>query len=99
MKKLFASFLVLMSCSCEQKPNSVTISPNEPLEISIKSASSYEINLATYEYKVYYMTKPPSTIKFVLSSIDSERITSFYYSEGLNILPKKVEFKDECNIM
>jgi len=72
---------------------------NERLNIVIKYGQSYKIDLPNKVYEVYYLSKPPSIVKFNLTDYENNLITGKYYSLRINRLSKITDLKNNCNDM
>jgi len=78
---------------------------NCSIDIIIEFPQSYKYDLKNEVYSVYYMNKPPTNIKFHLSTIERRLIEKNYYSLGIDKLKiegkksTKIFIKDKCMTM
>lgn len=90
MKKILFYFIIFFpSCSLEERIN-------KDIQILLKYADAYEINLINETYTVFYENKPPTKIKFKLSKNEKEKITEQYYNLKLNLIPQEIDFTNNC---
>ena len=74
-------------------------------DIVIEYSQSYKFDLKNEIYSVYYMNKPPTKIKFHLSTIEKRLIEKKYYSLGIDKLKiegkksSEILIKDKCTTM
>lgn len=93
MKSLFCvCAIILLSCS-------KTKTKHANIEIIIKSSKSYQFDLKKEVFTVFYLSKPPTQIKFHLTNEEKSKIIDKYYSLDLDKIPGKIKIEDECMYM
>ena len=93
MPKYIILAIIIALTSCVEKNRDYA------MEISIQDASNYDYNLKHGILIVHNITKPDTSIKFVLSEKELKGIIDKYYELNLDLITGKLVFKDNCKVI